>query len=78
MDEFVLHLKTITYINYRTPIITESCRVNGNTAFLFYLTSGIKHVKCPFIFRRHFKYPSMAFLFQSRSEWVLVTDLVFV
>ena len=35
MDEFVLHLKTITCINYRTQIITESCQVNGNTAFRF-------------------------------------------
>ena len=35
IDEFVIHLKTITCINYRTPVITESCRVNDNTAFCF-------------------------------------------
>ena len=74
---FALHFKSISCINYRTKIITESCRVNYNAAFCI-IKHVIKHVNGLFKARRHFKYPSMAFLFQSRSEWVLVTDLVFV
>ena len=56
MDEFALHFKTISCINYRTQIITESCRVNCNAAFCI-IKHYIKHVNGLFKARRHFKYP---------------------